>query len=158
MISWIIHAFWLVIADDLLEDRHKNEVTINSILLFIKQRESQIKSIVNTKWHLLDSEFILPQWLAVVELDGAPQTVKLSTLVNVHHSIGWWYLLPYFMNQELFYPFQHHFKDGKSTAKSFFRQHVAFFSVDYLLQREQPSLVNDTNMKVQFVTSHTMAQ
>lgn len=29
------------------EDRHKNEVTINSILLFIKQRESQIESIVN---------------------------------------------------------------------------------------------------------------
>ena len=49
MISWIIHAFWLDIADDLLEDRHKNEFIINSILLFIKQRESQIKSIVNTK-------------------------------------------------------------------------------------------------------------
>lgn len=49
MISWIIHVFWLVIADDLLEDRHKNEVIINSILLFIKQSESQIESIVNTK-------------------------------------------------------------------------------------------------------------
>lgn len=53
------------------EDRHKNEVTINSILLFIKQRESQIESIVNTRqwvhfaaaagsswtgWHSTDGE------------------------------------------------------------------------------------------------------
>ena len=47
MISWIIHAFWLVLAYDLSEDRCIDDVTINNILLLhgIKHIDSMLSGV-----------------------------------------------------------------------------------------------------------------
>ena len=41
MISWITYITWLVLTYELMEDRHKNDITINSIMLFhhLKQKD-----------------------------------------------------------------------------------------------------------------------
>lgn len=44
LISWILHRFWLVLSNDLLEDRCTEELNINNLLLihYIKQIDSML--------------------------------------------------------------------------------------------------------------------
>ena len=44
LISWILHRFWLILTNDLLEDRCTEELNINNLLLihYIKQIDSML--------------------------------------------------------------------------------------------------------------------
>jgi len=56
--------------------------------------------VAHTSFYLLDGELVLSQWLTVVELNRAPETVKLSALVNVHDTVSRRLFLPHLMVQE----------------------------------------------------------
>lgn len=75
----------------------------------------------------------MSQWLTVVELNRAPETVKLSALVNVHDTVSRRLFLPHLMGQERLNLLEYHLKDGQSAAQPLFRQQIAFLGVDYLL-------------------------
>ena len=53
IISLVVHAFWLVLTHDLLEDRRIDEVIIktNSILYYIKQIDSKLPCVCSVIDH-----------------------------------------------------------------------------------------------------------
>lgn len=97
----------------------------------VECRKTRAKAITLAKGHaprwrirvfyLLDGELVLSQWLTVVELHRAPETMKLSALINVHDTVSRRLFFPYFMGQERLNPFEHHLKDGQSATESLFR-------------------------------------
>lgn len=68
------------------------------------------------RFYLLNSKFVLSQWLTVTELNRAPETVKLSALVNVHDTVSRRLFFPHVVGQERLHPFEQHLKDGQSAA------------------------------------------
>ena len=83
----------------------------------------------------LNGKFILSQRLAVIKLNRTPETMKLPTLVNIHHTVSWRHLLPNVVRQKRSDPLKNSFKYGESAAETLFCKQITFLSVHNLLQR-----------------------
>lgn len=83
------------------------------------------KSPVNRNPNSLNSILVLPNRHAEDKLDGAPQAVKLRTLVHIHHTVGRRSTLPHWLIQESLDTRQQDFKHGQATAQTFPCQQVS---------------------------------
>lgn len=105
--------------------------------------------------HLLGSELVRADGNAVDKLHGAPQTVELHALVNVHDAVGGRRSAPHAVVQEAADARQDDLEHGKAAAKALFGQKVTLACNGNLLgeRKRQKSKVTDEHVQEQSAAS-----